>query len=69
MINAQNIDGISLEMIRMVITMLEIENKGKKLCFFKKTFLFTNFSINVVLKMSFLIRSNIKINSLKLNIF
>lgn len=55
-------------MFAIVISMFEIKKK-KKYCFFKKKFLFVNLSINIVLKVLFLILSNVNISFLKLEIF
>lgn len=46
----------------MVIVMCLVNNKVEKFQFFKKTFLFTDISINVTFGISFFTLSNNKIN-------
>lgn len=45
----------------MIITGFSVQDKLKKVQFFEKTFLLANINIEVVLKMLFLIFSNINI--------
>lgn len=52
----------------MVIATFKIVNKEKKSCFFKKTFLSANFSMDVIFQMSILILTKIDINFLVLEI-
>lgn len=56
-------------MFRIVIATFKIDNKETKFRFFKRIFLFANFSIDIVFIILFLIFSNLKINFLKLKIF
>lgn len=51
----------------MITTMFLIENKLKQIRLFKKTFLLVDISKKLVIKMSFLSFSNIKVNFVKLN--
>lgn len=46
----------------MVIAFLLINNKDKKSCFFKKTFLLADINIDVASEILFLILNNIQIN-------
>lgn len=61
-VSTQKIDGSRLMIYRMVIALFQLDNKDKKSHFFKKTFLLANISIDVALKMFFLILSNIEVN-------
>lgn len=45
----------------MLITSFQVKDKLKKACFFQETFLITNSSIKMILKIFFLIFSNINI--------
>lgn len=56
-------------MSTIVKTMVEIKNNETKSCFFKKTFLFSNLSMNFILKMQFLNLNNVKINFLEFETF
>ena len=55
---AQKIDGSIVKTFKMVLPSFQIQDKLKRAQFFQKTSLLTNFSIEVVLKMLFLIFSN-----------
>lgn len=58
-IEAQKIDGFTLETFRMVLTSFQVKDKLKKARFFQKTFLLTNTSVEVILGMPFLILNNV----------
>lgn len=61
-VNTQNIDGSRLKIYKMIITTFQVDNKNGKLCFFKKTFLLADISIDVTFGMFFFILSNIEVN-------
>lgn len=56
-------------MFKIIIVILEKKDKEKKSCFFKKFFLLSNFSKDIILKMSFFTLSNVEINLLEQLIF
>lgn len=62
-------NNISMKTFEIVITMFISENIEGKSCFFRKTFLLTNFRIDVVLRITFLNLDNIEMNFLELGIF
>ena len=53
-IRVQKIDGSILKMFEMVPASFAIEDKLRRAWFFQKTFLLTNFNIEIVLRMPFL---------------
>ena len=55
---AQKIDGSNLDMFEMVITGFQIVNKQGRAWFFQETFLLVNITMEVVLRMPFLIFNN-----------
>lgn len=55
---AQIIDRITLETFGMVIEVFSVYDRVKKVCFFEKTFLLADISIDVALEMPFLTLSN-----------
>lgn len=55
---AQIIDRIILETFGMVIEVFSVYDRVKKVCFFEKTFLLADISIDVALEMPFLTLSN-----------
>lgn len=57
-VKAQKINGSILETFKIVFASLHIKNKLEKACFFQKTFLLADFSVDVVLGIFFLIFSN-----------
>lgn len=61
-VGAQKIDGSKLDIFDMVIASFLVEYKEKKYHFFKKTFLLTDISMNITLKMLFFTLSNVKID-------
>lgn len=61
-IGAQRIDGNRLEIFVIIIAFLSIDNKNGKFCFFEKTFLLANISMNVALGIFFLTVNNVKVN-------
>lgn len=52
-----------------MITFFEIIDREKRSLFFKNIFLLSNFNIDNVLKILFLIFSNVKVNFLELEFF
>lgn len=60
-IHTQNIDSSIFKTFGMIITS-PLDDKVRKPYFFKKTFLLTGISINVVLQIFFLILNKVKIN-------
>lgn len=57
-VKAQKIDGTILKNFGIVIAAFSVDNRAKKICFFEKTFLLDNISMNVALGMFFFILSN-----------
>ncbi len=57
-VDTQKIDGLPLVTYEMMLIDFSTQNKLKTVSFFEKTFLLTNTSIEVVLKMPFLTLSN-----------
>lgn len=51
-----------LDTFGIVITSFLMEEKDKRFCFFKGTFLIANLGINITLRMLFFTLTNIKIN-------
>ena len=60
-VNAQKIDKSSLEFYSIVITAFQILNKLGCSCFFQETFLLADISMKIVLKIFFLIFSNVDV--------
>lgn len=60
-VRAQKIDGFTLETFAMILANFQVENKLKKAWFFQETFLVSNISVEVVLKMPFLTLSNVDV--------
>ena len=56
------INGLKLNNFGIVIASISIEDKERSPCFYKQIFLFANISIDIALKMSCCILSNIEIN-------
>lgn len=46
-------DGSRLEIFKIVIAFLPVENKVRRPCFFEKTFIFANINISMALGMFF----------------
>lgn len=61
-VSALKIDSSRLEIFDIVIAFFWIDNKNGKSCFFKRTFLLADISINITFGMFFLILSNVKDN-------
>ena len=61
-ISAQKIDGSKLDTFDIVITCFLVEDKEKSFRFFEKIFLFADISMDIILDMSFLTLSNVKIH-------
>ena len=57
-LQAQKIDGSTLEMFGMVLASFQVEDTLRKAQFFVETFLLADFSVKVVLEMPFLTLSN-----------
>ena len=57
-IEAQKIDGTTLENLGMVIAIFSVHNKARKVCFFEETFLLADINMDVILGMLFLTLSN-----------
>ena len=57
-VGAQKIDGSTLKMFGMVLASFQVENTLGRVRFFQETFLLADLSIEVVLRMAFLILSN-----------
>lgn len=60
------IDSLAIETYNMVLTRFLLQDNLEKIQFYKRTFLLTNISIEVVLKISFLFLNNIDIKFGKL---
>ena len=60
-IEAQKIDNSTLKIFGLVLASFQVEDKFKRVQFFQKTFLLTDFNIEMVLKILFLILSNTNI--------
>ena len=60
-IGAQKIDGSTFKTFKMVLANFQVEHKLRRAWFFQKTFLLTDISVEVVLKMLFLTFSNVDI--------
>ena len=52
-INAQKIDGITLDTYRMIVVAFSVVKKANQVKFFEKTFLMANVSPEIVLEMPF----------------
>lgn len=61
-VSIQKIDGSKLDIFGMVIISFSIKDKKRSYCFFKKTFLLADISIDSVLKYLFFTLSNVKID-------
>ena len=61
-IGAQKIDTSKLDTFDMVITFFLVQDKGKRSCFSKETFLLAIISMNITLGIFFLTWNNIKID-------
>lgn len=57
-IRIDKIDGSTLKMFQIVLASFQTDDKLEKALFFKETFLLPDFSIEMILKMFFLILSN-----------
>lgn len=60
-VEAQKINGSTLETFRMVLASFLVEDKLSRLLVFEELFLLANISLEVVLKIPFLIFSNVDI--------
>lgn len=60
-VKAQKIDATALKIYGMVMPRFSIQNSLKRVWFFEKTFLLANINIKIILGMSFLSLSNVKI--------
>lgn len=61
-INIQKSDNSKLDIFNIIIVSSLVKDKNKISQFFKKSFLLTNFNINIILEISFLTFSNIEVN-------
>lgn len=61
-IDTQKIDRHQLEILDMVIASFIVDDKDGKSCFFEKTFLLVDISMNIIFGMPFLNLSNVKID-------
>lgn len=61
-IKTHKIDSNRLATFNIVIEFFTMENQTKKFRFFKETFLMADISINITLKIFFIILHNVKIN-------
>lgn len=64
-ISIKKINNTSLELFKMIIVFFKIKNIKKKLGYFENVLLLNKLSINIILKILFLILDNIKIKFLK----
>ena len=60
-VGIKKINSLKLDIFDILIASFFIENKEEKSCFFKKTFLLADISIDITLRILFLILSNNKI--------
>lgn len=60
------IDGMNLNIFKIVIIFFKIIQKQKKFYFFQEIFFFINFSINIILMIQVFSLSNLKVNFLEL---
>lgn len=60
-IGIQKDDGNQMETFGIVIASFSMDNKDGKFCFFEKTFLLVDISIDILFRMTFLILSNVQI--------
>lgn len=60
-VGAQKIDSTTLKTFKVVIAAFSIYNRAKKFCFFEKTFLLADISIDMALKPFFFTLSNANI--------
>lgn len=60
-IKAQQIDSSTFKIFKMILASFQIENNLKRVWFFQQTFLLTDTSIEIILKMLFFILSNVDI--------
>ena len=58
-VGVQKINSSIVKTFKIVLASFQIKNKLEKARFFQETFLFANFSIKMILEISFLILSNI----------
>lgn len=68
-IGAQKIDGSVLEIHNITSTSFLFQDSQKRVQFFKKIFLLTDISMEIVLKMSFLALSNTNVEFIELGKF
>ena len=61
-IEAQKIDGITLETYEMVVSFFSVLDKDEKKRFFEESFLLTDVSPDIMLRMPFLTMSNVDID-------
>lgn len=59
--STQKIDTSRFQTFGIVIALLEVDNKEEKSCFFTKTFLLADMSMDVAFAMSFFTLSNVEI--------
>ena len=64
-IEVQKIDGIMLDIHKMVVTAFSVKDKANQIRFFEKTFLIANVCLEVVLGILFLIWSGADVNFLE----
>lgn len=61
-VSAQKINVNRVKTFEMIIAFILIDNKNKKLHFFKKTFILADISIDITFSILFFILANVKIN-------
>lgn len=61
-VDAQKIDKSKLDIFGIVLASFSINNKEERTDFFKKTFLLTDISIDIALKMFFFTLNNVEID-------
>lgn len=61
-VNIQKIDCNRPGTFNIVIAFFSVNNKNKKFCFFKKTFVLADISMNIAFEIFFLILNNVEVN-------
>ncbi len=61
-ITAQKIDGTTLEIYRIVVSIFSVSNKDSWERFFEETFLLANVKSDIIVEMLFLTMSNADVN-------
>ena len=63
-VGARKINGIILDICKIVVAAFSVTNKANQVRFFEKTFLITNVSLEVVFRILFLILSGVDVDFL-----